>query len=340
LGNFFSVLSPAESERAFAALLAPREEGAGPLPALIVRAYVSWWSLPDLAGSLLLNTSHTGLERPRYGASLRRRGAHPVFLIHDLIPITHPQYCRPGEDERHARRISTAVTLGRGLIVPSRHTLQMLETFCAARALQPPPAKVVPLASGLLPLELDRMPAPIPGPYFVVLGTIEARKNLELLLDVWQELAAGANGETPRLVVIGQRGFGHEASTARMAEPPLRDIVIELNGCSDRVMTCWLRHARALLFPSFEEGYGLPLAEALALRTPAIVSDLPPFKEVAGDIADYASPGDRRRWKELVSAYAEPASAMRAAQLRRMAGFRPTTWAAHFEAVDEFLDSL
>jgi glycosyltransferase involved in cell wall biosynthesis len=338
LWNFFSVLNPAESARAYAALLAPQEEGAGALPALIGRAYLRWWAPPGLGKSVLLNTSHTGLEHPRYAASLRRRGARPVFLIHDLIPITHPQYCRPGEDERHARRIKTAVTLGGGIIVPSQHTLQMLEAFCAGKALRPPPTKVAPLASGLPSLE----PAapPILEPYFVALGTIEARKNLELLLDVWQELAGLANRGTPRLVVIGQRGLRHEATKARMAAPPLRDFVIELNGCNDRDMTRWLRHARALLFPSFEEGYGLPLAEALALGTPAIVSDLPAFKEIAGDVAEYAGPRDAGRWSELIVEYARPDSERRAGQLRRLAGFRAPTWEGHFEQVDAFLARL
>src|SRR5688572_25879836 len=142
---FFSVLSDAESARAFRAMLAPESAGTGELAALAARAYFRWWSRPDLSGCVLLNTSHTGLESAAYASSLRRRGARPVFFVHDLIPITHAEYCRPGERERHSKRMRTAVTAGRGIIIPSRHTLSTLERFCDGAGLPLPPAVVAPL---------------------------------------------------------------------------------------------------------------------------------------------------------------------------------------------------
>ncbi len=335
---FFSVLSQPESARAFRALLGPRQGAPGELATLVMRAYVRWWSRADVAGSVLLNTSHTGLESAGYAAALRRRGARPVFFVHDLIPLTHPEYCRPGEGARHAKRVRTAVTAGRGIIVPSRHTLATLSQYCGAAGLPLPPAAVAPLASSLPPV--DAGPRPLPQPYFVVVGTIEARKNLVLLLELWRGLVERAGARAPRLVLIGQRGFGCEAAVALIERGELKDHVLERGARPDSEITAWLRHAQALLFPSFEEGYGLPLAEALSLGVPAIASDLPTFREIAGDIAEYAGPRDTRRWSELINEYARPDSALRAAQLRRLAGFRATTWDGHFERVDAFLAGL
>ena len=335
---FFSVLSRPESERAFRALIGPQDHGRRELAALSAKAYVRWWTRADVADCLLLNTSHTGLENASYASSLRRRGARPVFFVHDLIPITHPEYCRHGERERHTRRIRNAVTAGRGIIVPSQHTLAKLRQFCGEAGLTLPPSAVVPLASSLPRIEAG--PRPLPQPYFVVVGTIEARKNLLLLLDLWRGLVEHAGANAPRLVLIGQRGFGCESAIERLGRRELQGYALERGPRPDREIAAWLRHAQALLFPSFEEGYGLPLAEALALGVPAIASDLAAFREIAGEIPEYAGPRDSRRWSELITEYARPDSALRAAQLQRMGGFRATTWEGHFEQVDAFLARL
>jgi glycosyltransferase involved in cell wall biosynthesis len=335
---FFSVLSQPESERAFRALLAPENSVGGELAALAGRAYLRWWAGAEVAGSVLLNTSHTGLESAGYASSLRRRGAKPVFFIHDLIPITHPEYCRPGERERHATRIRTAVTTGRGILAPSRHTLATLGRFCGEAGLAMPPAAVAPLASSLARPAAG--PRPLPQPYFVVVGTIEARKNLAFLLELWRGLVARAGAQAPKLVLFGQRGHGAGSAVSLIESAELREHVMERGPRPDGEIAAWLAHAQALLFPSIEEGYGLPLAEALALGVPAIASALPTFREIAGDIPEYADPRDAARWSELILEYARPDSALRAAQIARLGSFRPTTWSDHFHQVDAFLAGL
>jgi glycosyltransferase involved in cell wall biosynthesis len=334
---FLSVLAPHESARAFRVLLAP-PDGAGELWALGARGYLRWWTRPDVSGCVLLNTSHTGLENPGYAASLRRRGARPVFFVHDLIPITHPEYCRPGERDRHVTRIRTAVTTGAGIIVPSQHTLDTLRGYCGEQGLPLPPAAVAPLASSLPSAEAG--PRPLAAPYFVVIGTIEARKNLALLLEAWRVLIRREGGAAPRLVVIGQRGWGAGDVVRLLESDELRGHVIERANCPDVELVAYLRHAQALLFPSFSEGYGLPLAEALAFGVPAIASDLAVFREVAGDVPEYAGPRDAARWTELAAEYARPGSDLRAGQLRRLAGFRATSWTHHFQSVDAFLERI
>jgi glycosyltransferase involved in cell wall biosynthesis len=92
-----------------------------------------------------------------------------------------------------------------------------------------------------------------------------------------------------------------------------------------------------LLFPSFVEGYGLPLVEALAANTPVIASNLSVFRELAGDIPDYLSPIDGLGWSRTIEDYSNNESAARAAQLDRMAGWSPPRWEDHFGLVDRWL---
>jgi len=120
----------------------------------------------------------------------------------------------------------------------------------------------------------------------------------------------------------------------------IRGVVIEEAHCSDEQLHAYLQHAQALLFPSFVEGYGMPLVEALALKAPVLASDLDVFREIAGDIPDYLDPLDGPGWLAGIQAYARADSPERNAQLGRIERFREPTWAEHFEHVDRFLETL
>jgi glycosyltransferase involved in cell wall biosynthesis len=141
-------------------------------------------------------------------------------------------------------------------------------------------------------------------------------------------------------VVIGQRGWECEEVLALLGRSVAAGRVVELARCPDAELRTYLRHACALLFPSFVEGYGLPLVEALALGVPVLASDLAVLREVAGDIPDYASADDLARWEALVVEYTAGDSARRAAQMERLAAFAAPTWSAHFAQVDALLGEI
>ena len=107
-----------------------------------------------------------------------------------------------------------------------------------------------------------------------MLGTIEPRKNHWFMLHVWRRIVEESGGNAPKLVVIGRRGWECE-NVVDMLErcESLKDAVVEQSNCSDHDLQVWLQHARALLFPSFVEGYGMPLVEALTMQVPVIASD-------------------------------------------------------------------
>jgi glycosyltransferase involved in cell wall biosynthesis len=329
------VFAEADSQRLFDWVISPDAVSAGRIRWLVGGNYALTWQPPQ-AGSILLNTGHSGLDCADYAERVQRYKLSPLYFLHDLIPMTFPEYGRPGEAERHRRRLSTMLMTAHGLIVNSAATGQELEAHASHLGVSAPPWVMAHLAPPVFSAPDPQRP--MPDPYFVVLGTIEPRKNHLLLLNLWRRLVDEFGQHVPQLVVIGQRGWECEQVVDMLERcEALKGVVVELNGCDDAALATWLHHAQALLFPSFSEGYGIPLVEALSLGTPVIASDLPVFRELAGDIPEYLDPLDGMGWREMVLAYTSTGAPRRTAQLVRMAGWQAPGWSAHFEKVDAFM---
>ncbi len=332
----WALLGSADSQLLIGALLGETPQPRRVVRYCVARGLVRRWDVPR--GSVLFNTGHSGLDDLGYAAQVAARGLRAVYFLHDLIPLTHPEYCRAGEAQRHGLRLRTMVCHSSGLVMNSLATLRDLQQEAARQRWTLPPHVVLPLGTQALPRPDAQRP--MDAPYFVMLGTLEPRKNHLLLLQLWRELALELGDAAPRLVLLGQRGWECEQVVDMLERcEALRGKVIELGATTDGQLASWLHHARALLFPSFVEGFGMPLAEALAHGVPVVASDLPAFREIAADVPDYLQPLDGAGWRRVVLDFARADSSMRAAQLRRMEGFRAPSWEQHFAGLRESLQA-
>jgi glycosyltransferase involved in cell wall biosynthesis len=334
----FLVLSKAHSDLLFGLILAGPQGFRQKFVRLAFRSFpAANFAIPP-EGSFYLNIGHTGLDEPTLPAWISRHRLRAIFLIHDLIPLSHPEYCRPGEAEKHQRRMENALNSAFGVIANSRATMDELRSFANLNKLRMPPGVVAWIAGKFFPQSVA--PTVLDRPYFIVLGTIEGRKNHHLLLNIWKALVATHGDAAPILVIVGQRGWeANEAIEMLDAAADLRSHVIELGSCGDAELAGFIAGARALLMPSFTEGFGLPVAEALALGTPVIASDLDVFREFAGDIPTYLEPLDANSWLAMIDEFSSD-SVERSRQLATMSTFRAFDWEAHFEVVDEWLKNI
>lgn len=341
IGSRAVVLSPEASRRVFDQLLLPVDRS---LLRTLVDAALRTPLRNDVAGKWFLNTGHTGLHRPGYGSMLASLRVKPLHVIHDLIPLTHPQFCRAPEARLHASRMVLALRTGAALACNSRATFEALAEFADKLKLTVPPATVALLGSagaGASALTVARAHRPMAKPYFVMLGTIEPRKNHLLILQIWQRLVRQLGDAAPSLVLIGQQGWECE-HVLRWLEraPELRDHVQWLPSCTDTDLVRWMANARALLFPSFAEGFGLPVLEALELGVPVIAADLPVYREFAGELPEYLDPLDAAGWQSAIAAYSDPGDRRRQRRLEALAGFAGPSWADHFARVDDLMQRL
>jgi glycosyltransferase involved in cell wall biosynthesis len=351
LGFLFAV--DRQAGRRFVEELAARWEGASTSPS-IIRIYLqllcsTWFFGFGLRRELrrhpgppiFLVVSHHHLARGHTIDRIRRSlKARAACFVHDLIPIEYPEYFQPGWEQRYRRLSSNVGRLFDAVIANSEATARSVRAHCERERL--PDAAVCVAAPGV-----QAFPQPPTGtntagdrPYFVVLGTIEPRKNHLLLLNLWSRLASSV-AATPRLLVIGARGWENEQVLDMLERSRrLRGLVEEHNGLSDAEVGSFVARSRAVLLPSFAEGFGLPLGEALVSGVPALCSDIPVFREVGRDVPEYLDPLDLNAWAEAVLDYSRPDSVRRAAQMRRLSHWRAPRWAEHFTVVEQLLGEI
>jgi glycosyltransferase involved in cell wall biosynthesis len=293
--------------------------------------------------AVYLNVSQFPLWVESYFGWLRQRpDVKPVFFIHDLLPIEVPEYFRRSEYERHRRRLENLARFGAAAIVTTDVVRSALECHLDQLGRRDMPILVAPIpAAATFSRKQVLDPELLKHPYFVVCGTIEPRKNHLLLLQVWRELVRRDGKSAPKLVVIGQRGWENENVVDLLERcESIRTYVIEVSGFSTPSLKRLLDGARALLMPSFAEGYGLPVVEALAANVPVIASDLPVFREIGGDRITAISPINGEKWLDAIRSFASVEVADRGTDLAGRDRHRQPKWESYFSAIEGFLEAL
>ena len=233
---------------------------------------------------------------------LPSRAAAQVITIHDLSFLESPDRSRadvrrdyPALVHAHARRADR-------IIVPSRYAAGEV-----ARRLDVPREKIAVCSPGA-PAWPARATPPTSG-YVLFVGTIEPRKNVGALLDAYERLLSrparadrGGHGDhmtLPELVLVGKATPHSRAWLERLERPPLRGIVRHLGYVDADSRRELYEGARLLVLPSFDEGFGLPVLEAMAMGVPVVAANRGALPEVVGAAGPLVNPDDA---DELASA--------------------------------------
>lgn len=265
-----------------------------------------------------------------------RRDVKAAFFIHDLLPVLMPEYFRPAEFERHRSRLRNFARFASAAIVTTKTVAADLEAHLATFGRRDVPIFIAPTPiSPIFASPHFDEPKLRTHPYFVLCSTLEPRKNHLMILAVWRALVQRLGTSAPKLVLVGTRGWHYDPIIDLIERSPaLRDHVLETNRLSTPGLKRLIDNCRAVLMPTFGEGYGLPVHEGLVAGAPVIASDVAVFREIESPGLMRLSPLDGEAWLEAIAAASngerrEPASRL------SMEG-----WAAYFGALDAFLEAL
>ena len=216
-------------------------------------------------------------------------GARQVVVVHDILFETHPEFF-PWR-MRWRNRLLTRLSAKRAKLVL---TISDYSRDSIAKVYGIAPARIAEVRCGATPPRLSSDASPlIDGrPYLLMVGRLEPRKNLALVLDAFARLPAGA----ARLIVVGKGDGERPATLDRLARTP---DAVHVAGIDDRGLSDLYARAAALVFPSRGEGWGIPVLDSLARGTPVIASSLTAIPEAGGAAASYFDPDALDRVERL-----------------------------------------
>ncbi len=245
-----------------------------------------------------LNLGHANLERSIVGAVRSLSGGRAIAMIHDTIPLDRPDTIVPKSAVGFRRTMGAALACDL-LLANSDQTRADILRFGGKRT---PPVEVLALGMTSRLRRTNDEPDPADPSIFVMLGTIEPRKNHALMLAVWQHFHdTRPPDDIPHLVIVGGRGWENKDVFETLDNAPFMGRTVhEAGRLDDTELSGILSRATALLFPSLAEGYGLPPMEAAAIGLPVISADLAPVRAILGDYPVYVDTGDMQQWTNAI----------------------------------------
>jgi glycosyltransferase involved in cell wall biosynthesis len=265
-------------------------------------------------------------------------GFRYISMIYDLIPLSYPHFVSPGYDAFVADYFGELIWLADSVICISESTRREWTMFCGGFGIDNPTAHVFPLGCDLPAGRPENdLPPRVRGKRFALfVSTIEPRKNHRVLYDAWDRcVRSGAiDAERDRLVFVGRIGWAVDDLMRELsANPATRDSIVILTDVDDDALATLYRECAFAVFPSFSEGYGIPVVEALGYGKPCICSDAGPLSEIGGDLVLRIDPKDTIRWADAISRYMRSPGELEDWSRRIRAEYRPVTWdasARHF----------
>jgi glycosyltransferase involved in cell wall biosynthesis len=255
-----------------------------------------------------------------------------VITIHDLHFLDRPDRTQaeirrdyPALVRRHAHRADRIIT-------PSRFTAQQVERRLGVSADR---IAVCPHGAPAWPARTKRPT----GGYVLFLGTLEPRKNIGGLLKAFEQLLqsprGARGGHPPELVLAGGAADEAQPWLDRIAQPPLRGSVRWIGYVNPSDRYALYQGARMLVLPSFEEGFGLPVIEAMTVGVPVVASNRGALPEVLGDAGPLVDPDDTEALAAAIERMLDDDSYVDACTARGLERARQFNWSATAQQVCE-----
>jgi glycosyltransferase involved in cell wall biosynthesis len=272
----------------------------------------------------------------------RRAGFRAVLYCYDLIPVRFPHLMSFDARQPFSRYFVDGAHVADHVVAISQASRDDFRDFLAEVGAPVPPLSVIHLGTDIAQRGGDGGPPPharlAEEPFVLCVGTIEARKNHELLYNVWDRLTATYGDRMPMLVLVGMVGWGVQDLLVRLRlNRRVAERVLVLQEVADEALVWLYEHCQFTVFPSLFEGWGLPVVESMALGKPCVTSTASALAEATGGLVPTLDPLDFPAWVAQVERWAfEPAALAEAAA--RLRHYRPPSWWRHGTAMLDLIE--
>ena len=279
----------------------------------------------------LIEWIHRGYAK-RIAALKKKRGVGFACMIHDIIPLVERDRVDAAHVRNFRRWLPQMLRVADRVFTPSDYARADLQKYARKKGWKMPPVSAIRYGPGLLPRETPTANAgpELPQDFVACVSTITAHKNQAMLVRLWRRLLQRHEAASvPHLVLVGAIGGKPESFRAELAQSAgVREKIIVLSGLTDAELASVYARCRLTLFPSFSEGWGLPVEESLAFGKFCISSNRASLPEVGGDWVDYFDPGnDAEAYAAIERALFQPGYLEdRTARIQR--DYRAPTWTA------------
>jgi glycosyltransferase involved in cell wall biosynthesis len=235
-------------------------------------------------------------HNPTFAVPVVRTRARTVATVHDAVFRRHPNLVEPGlrnyldhatrRAEKHADHLITVSEF-------SKREIKSLYQVSEERITAIPNGVRLPNSEKSDSKDAESVlqgRGLSPAGYILYVGSIEPKKNIDLLLQAFKEVLLRGERKGVRLALAGSRGAGQYSIEERIADLGLCENVVVLGYVSEEFLETLYREALAFVYPSLYEGFGLPPLEAMARGVPTIVSDSSSLPEVVGDAGIVVDP--------------------------------------------------
>jgi glycosyltransferase involved in cell wall biosynthesis len=263
----------------------------------------------------------------------RERGTRVAALCQDFIPVTCPQFFAAGEFVSKFTTYADFLLRYTDLIISnSESTKSDIVNYAKDKGGVRGRIEVVTHGADLLSVKFARKPRLLSDPqarrFVLSVSTIQSRKNFDLLYHLWRRLTEEGVADLPTLVIVGQPGFGSNDLLWQIEHDPLiRQNIVHLRHAHDEELSWLYQNCLWTLFPSFYEGWGLPLSESLALGKYCLASNTSSLPEAGAGFAKHIDPLDFAAWRQAVLELMSSPDALARIEANIRAGYRPVTWA-------------
>ena len=291
-----------------------------------------------LSGATWDMVDATALEK-----MINRDGACLVVLIADMIPWRFPHQFHDEQVVSRFLRFAELVARRASLVLSiSRATSEDFAEFASAVGVKPGRMEVIHLGANS-PAPQARQPAGMPEDllsrgYVLSVGTIQVRKNHQLLYQLWRRFAEEGRDRIPRFVLVGSHGWLTDDLLIQIhKDRKVRDSIIVLNRVADAELSWLYGHAKFTLYPSLYEGWGLPIVESFQHSKPCLASNTSSMPEASQGLATHLDPLDFMTWRQEILRRFEDPSVLASESEWIRDRFRPRSWQ---DFSDDFADRV